>query len=280
MQTSKLFIYCTTSIVLIGILGYLLIDHVLPPSSFKKDDGKISISSSEQHAKTSSDPGDQWGANPFKTGTSSESPKLVFRTPNTQWKSRNITLKDGRTLNYVFGGGNPVGAESFSNEEKSAYDSCIGDAHPNSLICPASGYVTSDIEKSLSTLLSSPSWNILLTCEQDFRSMDTNVGMNDLHYADVMKNGFFDIENWMLVDQVTGRKEIYFRFNQVKNWFISNIYNHSPNLQKPTLKKCFLENGGMSLLRQFLILENKLYTPSGQYADWWMKDPENFIPRD
>jgi hypothetical protein len=33
--------------------------------------------------------------------------KPIFHQPNTEWKTRTITLDDGRTLTYEFGKGNP-----------------------------------------------------------------------------------------------------------------------------------------------------------------------------
>ena len=57
------------------------------------------------------------------TGTSSGTTQVVnsgvtdFHTPNLEWKSRDVTLADGRTLHYVFGEGNPKEV-GLTEEEK------------------------------------------------------------------------------------------------------------------------------------------------------------------
>ena len=55
--------------------------------------------------------GTHWGMSPFGSGKPLEVAQQVFTTPNTEWKTRTITLKDGRVVTYRFGDGDPEGSD-------------------------------------------------------------------------------------------------------------------------------------------------------------------------
>ena len=82
-------------------LIYWFYPHTNPPisssgiSSQEKNTGMVSGSNI-------SGSGSQTGS----TGSHSSLP-VKFQKPNTEWKERDVTLTDGRTLHYVFGEGNP-----------------------------------------------------------------------------------------------------------------------------------------------------------------------------
>lgn len=195
-------------------------------------------------------------ASQSRTSNSSALDMLV----NVDWKAKNIVLNDGRTVAYRFGEGNPSESSPLTSDEISAYESCGGDGHPNLFTgCPADGYITRDVELALKDLLSFPKWRELLSnCEADFRQRDKTLDFGDLHYYDLVAPGYFDIEQWMLVDLNTGRKVLR-RFQETKAWFYTNVGEDDNGY---IIKKCLLEHGGFDLYKRFEVLENKLYTPS------------------
>lgn len=216
--------------------------------------------------ETSSKIGTAWGVSPFQKGnpiTDNETQGLVFHTPNLEWKAKNVTLYDGRTLNYQFGSGNPQEAAPLSEKEKISFKSCGVDGHPNLFAgCPPDGYITSDVEKKLVDLLSDQNWGALLTkCKSDFTNSDFLLRDDGLKYADVIQPGYFDIEGWLTVDADTGRKKLTQKFIDTKGWYVSSLDDQSGSDNVATVKSCFLQNGGRSIFEKFLVMENMLYTP-------------------
>ncbi|MFZ4461777.1 MAG: hypothetical protein ACOYN2_04585 [Patescibacteria group bacterium] len=98
MQLSKQFIFGVVSAVFVGILGYSFMDALLP-SSFRVDQ-RLPFSHPQQSISSSSSTGSESGKNPFQPSTPSNIPKptplkSVFQKPNTEWRTREVTLKDG-----------------------------------------------------------------------------------------------------------------------------------------------------------------------------------------
>ena len=140
--------------------------------------------------------------------------------PNIEWKSRKVILKDGTTLEYELGKGNPEGSRPLSDEEILEYSLCYSEKDPT---CRTDiGYVTSRLEVQLIHLLSDPRWQTILeSCKEDFiKSEKENYFW--LTYNEIIKERLLDIENWIQINPKTWRKEIHTHLHK-----ISHCYSHA-----------------------------------------------------
>ncbi|MFZ4461775.1 MAG: hypothetical protein ACOYN2_04575 [Patescibacteria group bacterium] len=181
------------------------------PSSLQREDGKLSLSNAEQVPSTSNS-GNAWGANPFQTGASLEAPKPVFKTPNIEWKSRDVTLKDGRTVNYVFGEGDP---KEVIPKLKDLHGWEGGDGYFQSET------VRPKTEQLLAQFLSNPTLPLVMNrC-----GLLTKPGL----YTSGLEAGLpytiyttdFSMENMISIDPETGKKTL----ERHKFSFIGNVFN-------------------------------------------------------
>lgn len=211
--------------------------------------------------------GSNWGMSPFGSGKPlTEEEKPEFKKPNTEWKSRSVTLSDGRTLYYEFGKGNPSGATPLSEDEKEAYKKCIHEPELSQISCESkdkqvNGYVSAELEKDLFTLLSHPNWRPILTnCEQHFRKyefLDWEVTYDKVIFGDIM-----NIENMMTIDTESGRKELlYGKLFHLEGWFKNALLERQDIRGKAILSisNCITQNGGFELYRLFDIVRQKQF---------------------
>jgi hypothetical protein len=162
-----------------------------------------------------------------QTGTNSGAIQVVhssvtdFHMPNLEWKSRDVTLTDGRTLHYTFGEGNPKEVALDQEGLEKLAVQCEND-HSGTLaiagICDAESgrpfYVSPDVEKYLSMALSDPEWQKIATeCANNFRVIETpdtlanaELDKNFLYFDRVFTPGFLDLDNFISIDKNTGRK--------------------------------------------------------------------------
>lgn len=234
-----------------------------------KDDASMSGVEALKNATGGTQSADSsWTANPFQTGNMvSTGSALKFRKPNTEWKSRTIQLKDGRWLSYEFGKGNPVGSTLLSEIEKKSYRDCYHDPNLSIISCgnlgeEVYGYVSPDIEQSLMDLLKNPSWEkVLLNCEQDFRKYQFDWTVN---YDSVLHENILDIEKFLLIDDVTGRKTLQGGvFSPLRSWFTNAIRERKEVSGKSVfdLDNCITRNGGMELYRLMDVIYQKQFYP-------------------
>lgn len=140
-----------------------------------------------------------------QTGTSSGTIQVVnsgvtdFRTPNLEWKSRDITLADGRTLHYVFGEGNPKEV-ALAPEQIEAYLLCkapfLDPSYENveGQCAEGRGYVTPEIENALMNFMQDSLWAEL---------------MKDPDFNTIFSSGKIpEINDLISINQATGRKDL------------------------------------------------------------------------
>ena len=144
---------------------------------------------------------------PFGSGKPlEEEKKLEFKKPNTEWKSRNVTLKDGRTLNYVFGEGNPREVTVPMDKMEDFYN--CKPPYENRLdgtTCPETQYLTAEIETALKTTLESPLWETVVTeCRENFRHAG---GVEQFDTAFITGN-ILDMNSLLIIDPDTGMKKL------------------------------------------------------------------------
>lgn len=192
-----------------------------------------------------------WGMSPFGSGNpivEANTKKPVFKKPITEWKSRSVTLQDGRTLYYEFGNGNPREVALTTEDMKLKTRNCGTSSDPNNtgyLCKDYDGYVTPEVEKYLLAALSDPNWEPLFTkCEEHLRYGEDSLNYpvppaytspyssNNLTYDIVAYTDFFDINNWMSID-AEGRKHLDemkvinlqdFIQKKTKRWFEQTEY--------------------------------------------------------
>lgn len=274
----------------LALLGYLQVQN---NTTSQLDGVKVNTPISQsgietdtvKRLKTYSESGTAWNMSPFGSGKPlEEEKKPEFKKPNTEWKSRSVTLSDGRTLYYELGKGNPSGADPLSEKEKEAYKQCYYNTIVNALDCPpiasyGGGYITSDIEKSLISLLSNPLWKkVLLNCEQQFRQYEyPDWGMS---YDQIMYQNAMNMENMITVNLDNGRKEIKFgTFPLIRSWFGNALIERKETMRSDSLKinNCISQNGGLELYRLIDIIYEKQFYPDWKYPDR-ITDSKTYIP--
>lgn len=195
------------------------------------------------------------------TGTSSGTIQVVnsgvtdFHMPNLEWKSRDVTLADGRTLHYVFGEGNPKGV-GLTEEEKEIYKKCLFEENLRILSCggignEVFGYVTPDVEKDLLDFLVNPLWGkVLSECRLQFEDNEYPVSSEfDVNYVRVLSGGVLDINKILEISDQDGRKMI--NMSELANWFQNAITEKKEVFGKDilSLDNCITRNGGLELYR-------------------------------
>jgi hypothetical protein len=173
--------------------------------------------------QTGSDINTKWGPSQFASGSShsgsTDSGATVFQMPKTEWRSRSVTLNDGRTLYYEFGKGNPVGVAMSLEQIDAMTKTCENNISlAEKGICNVESgnmsYITPEVEKHLFLALSDSNWSKLATeCENSFRAREGSDALenarNDrlyLIFDRVFEPGFLDIDRFISVDPATGLK--------------------------------------------------------------------------
>lgn len=181
--------------------------------------------------ETVANSGTSWGISPFGTGkplTEEENEKKpVFKKPNTEWKTRQVTLNDGRTMTYVFGEGNPkeVALDDAGIQEMA--DTC-SDMPPSIDIKPTNKraemlwkngfcngennrprYLSKQVEYHLLMALSSLQWQDLYDkCELNIRFGDKHHSDPSLQFDQVFASGFLNMDHFIQIDPETGWKQL------------------------------------------------------------------------
>mgnify|MGYP000060598551 CR=1 FL=1 len=184
-----------------------------------------------------------------------------FYMPNLEWKSRDVTLSDGRTVHYVFGEGNPKEV-ALSPEEVEAYLLCktpfLDPSYGNieGQCTEGRGYVTPDFEHKLKALIEHPYWERLITeCSHEYKASLNYSSEEFEHY--VVEGYGRNLNHLIAIDPVTGRKEPSLAndrtmdFRTLKLRFISvagpdDMGNYAPCMGQyaPTLITLFQELEG------------------------------------
>ncbi len=225
MQLIQKHIISISVVAVFAILGYFVVQNNTPSQSDGIKINTISQSGIEtdtgKRLETVANSETQWGMSPFGSGKplTEEEKKPIFQKPNIDWKSRSVTLSDGRTLYYEFGKGNPAGVAMSLGQIDAMTKTCENDISlAEKGICDAESgnmsYMTSEIERHLLLALSDPNWSKLATeCENSFRATEGLDALanarNDLSYLifdRVFEPGFLDIERFISVDPTTGLK--------------------------------------------------------------------------
>jgi len=219
----------------LALLGYLQVQN---NTTSQLDGGKISTVSQSgietdtlKRLKTFSESGTAWNMSPFGSGKPlEEEKKTEFKKPNTEWKTRQVTLKDGRTLTYVFGEGNPKevalddkGIEDLATKcaDYSQIDylysigSCMG--NPSGTSRPLNMY--KEVEKYLRAGLSDPDWtHLALDCQSAFRETDKISSLPIGYYDAIFASGYLDMDSFISVNATTGRKSLdLYHINRIIN---------------------------------------------------------------
>lgn len=217
--------------------------------------------------------------NPFSGATDckkEEKPKFV--KPNTEWKTRTLNI-NGKWITYEFGKGQPEGAKPLSDEEREVYKKCYYNTVVNALDCPpppgtvaiTMGYLTADTEKDILTLVKNPLWEKVLTnCEQQFRQYEDPTGIvnagtgGNVSYDTMLNGSGLSIDNLLLIDDRTGRKEIV--LNNLMNWFSPILRGAEPRvgdnpIDVSKINNCITQNGGIELYRTMDNLNQRMYYP-------------------
>lgn len=262
--------------IIFSFIGYFIFQNF---NSSPLEAVNISLSQSDKETNTGklskdiSHSGGEWGGNPFATGITSTGniKKPEFIKPNTDWKSRQITLKDGRTITYEFGKGNPSEVAQLSEEEKNIYKKCYFNTVVYAMDCPpdsqgrGQGYVTSDLEKDLMMLLSSPLWqSVLMKCEQQFRSSEISVLDFEANYDRVLFGEYISMEKLLIIDDRDGRKILSNNFGALLSWFSRAIRENREVMGSNVfhLNNCITQNGGLELYRMMDNIYQKQFYPS------------------
>ena len=152
--------------------------------------------------------------------------RRYFRPPNTEWKTRTITLDDGRTLTYEFGKGNPREVALTEKQVLILDETCFSIIEYLKIgACRDPGgfhYLMPEVENHILLALSDSRWtNLAHECRNAFRERDKALPSNQqiaqanrespyLYVSSDMlfSPGFLDIENFILVDKKTGLKHL------------------------------------------------------------------------
>jgi hypothetical protein len=208
------------SIIFSGFIAFILLGYFalqnLPPSQSDEMKNSLSQSGKENNTRKSletvSQSGNQWGENPFGTGTSStgDTKKPVFKKPNTEWKTRTLS-----GITYVFGEGNPKEVALDRRGIQDAYNKCSSgneQKFSEKGFCSWQGfqYMSPEVEKHLFMALSDPNWiKLAIECNNTFKWADQYQPNPEYYNFDhVFSPGFLNIENFIQIDPITGWKQL------------------------------------------------------------------------
>lgn len=190
-------------------------------------------SGSSIHTKTNTS--SNWGDSPFATGKTTsvaKTPAIKPRVniPNLEWKTRTVTLKDGRKVTYEFGKGNPKEVALSLDDIKAARARCGTNEDPlnEGPFCKEyDGYVSKEVEEHILAALSDPNWDKLLTeCREQLTEEISSYG-KDATYSDVFNHAFDSdirsIDNFISINLNNGRKEL----NLIKVMGLRDLLRHS-----------------------------------------------------
>ncbi len=229
-------------------------------------------SSSNQTSATGS-----WGSSPFGSGQTvalhSQPANTHFQKSNLEWKSRTIQLKDGRSVTYEFGKGNPSEVALTTDQIKVAYKSCSGGID-GEFCSEDSGYISPEVESNLLAALGDPNWQTLLEkCSQQLKVQEPfndsrNKGV--LTYAQVFSPEYREIEKWITVDITTGRKALNIdRVSHLYKWLyvstdvVQKAYSGTDSALQIT-SDC-VDVYGKEILRRLLVAETYYRRPPGVF---------------
>jgi hypothetical protein len=280
MQLTQKQIIALAAVVILAMLRYgILQQSTLSQSDgVKLSTGSTTISQSDleidtgKRLATVANSGTSWGMSPFGSGKPlTEEQKQEFKKPNTEWKSRSVTLSDGRTLYYEFGKGNPVGADPLSEKEKNAYKNCSFEDQLDQFSCgkigkEVFGYVTPDVEKSVLDLISNTNWEkVLINCEMDFRKYESSGQWGttgERTYDAILFGTGLNIENMFSINPSSGRKEL--SISDIRQLF-TNVYRQealtNSSVEILSINNCLSQNGGIEIYRQFDIINQQYLRP-------------------
>ncbi len=240
--TQKHIIGISVVAILAIVVGYFAVQNNTPSQSDGVKSNPISQSGIEidtgKRLETVANSGTQWGMSPFGSGKLLEEAetKPEFKKPNTEWKSRTVTLSDGRTLYYEFGKGNPSEIALNFEQIQEMSKKCVL-KNTNEMLTTATmslmngfcnpenemlRHVTSEIEKHILLALSDPNWSKLATeCEKNFRAVEKryyisdakiniaqNASWQNLYFDLVFSSGFLDMDNFISIEPNTGWKSL------------------------------------------------------------------------
>lgn len=204
-----------------------------PVSATITKTGSVTESGTEsdtfKRLKTVSESGSSWGMTPFGSGKplteeDTQTKKSTGSKPDLVWKTRTIPLKDGRWVTYEFGKGNPSAVALSAEELKAAYEHCkrianlsSEDVNGNAPFCgEEDGYMSKETEQHLLAALSDPNWDRLLSeCSEELKYTESRISgsgtleqLGYFSYAQVLDPNFRNINDWITIDENTGRMNL------------------------------------------------------------------------
>lgn len=198
-----------------------------------------------------------WGASPFdRSSPGMQAPKLIFKRPNVDWPARQVTLKNGMTITYVFGEGDPKEVELKRKEDESDAEFMHQEV------------VSKKFENNLRKFLINPLFTTLINkCDDLLRSTSQSYPSIDV------ESGDFDLERIISINEVTKRKEV----DSNVMLKISTILAKLDSDHGALAKKCLngIEVGNFPALRdQFAVVDmtlqnnpDEFYLNSGLSSD-------------
>ena len=171
--------------------------------------------------------------------------------PKTEWSEKNIKI-NGINITYKFGEGNPPEVslspdKYLPNDEK--------DGIP---------YVTAKAEHQLKDFLSDDNLPELLNrcvnfLDKQMRLQNPTIPANNL--PSILDNRDVDMENYLIIDEETGRKMINQDIDSRMNDFL-NIMNN-PLDSSPLAMTCF----GLNRMQDFEVLQKKFHDLGREYMN-------------
>lgn len=248
------------------LFGYFAFQNFTP---FQSDEVRNSLSQSRRETNTGksletvSHSGNQWGGNPFESGTSVPEEKVVnkpvFKKPNTEWKARTLS-----GITYVFGEGNPKEVAPKLSDYKYPNQDYFHDA-----------IVRPKTEKRLKEFLENP---VLITVMNKCGSLLQ--AESDPNFSNLLRNlpiSLYTIdlsmENTLLIDPITGRKVINgVLLNDISRIFSqiqSGKYQHQLSMSSipgpPLMNDCLLKDEILAfeeLMRQLSAIDSSYFNES------------------
>lgn len=239
-------------LLLIIVVYYAFTEYNKNNSEILKTESKFNSGieiDSLKRIETYGKSGTNWGMSPFGSGkplTEEEIPKIVFKKPNTEWKTRTIS-----GVTYVFGEGNPNDVALSNDNLKSILKKCDisnggqlppSDEYKEYYAYPCNeedGYVTSDVEKFIKAAIEDDNWRQLIEqCSDNLQSVfhidenTTSPYIANISYNKIVYENYLDLDNFLYID-TNGRKRLdVFRTYAVRdylNYHTKQYYNEKQN---------------------------------------------------